>query len=106
LVSGETVPVRPIYQAPFYIKPTCKYAFLTNHLPRFKDGSGAELRRLRFLKFAYVPAKKDLRLKKQVATEGSGILNLILKLIPELLLLDDIPKGSSVSEASLFSSVR
>jgi P4 family phage/plasmid primase-like protien len=101
LVSGETVSVRPIYRAPFYIKPTCKYAFLTNHLPRFKDGSGAELRRLRFLKFAHVPEEKDLQLKKRVAAEGSGILNLIIKIIAKLLVLGNIPQGSAMSEDSM-----
>jgi len=58
------------------------------------------LRRLRFIKFDQIPAKKDLNLKKAVATEGSGILNLILGVIPELLALNGLPEGSSGSEMS------
>jgi P4 family phage/plasmid primase-like protien len=100
LVSGERIPVRAIYNSPYYIKPTCKYAFLTNHLPRFKDGTGAELRRLRFLKFTHVPAQKDLALKKHVATEGSGILNLLVRLVAELLKLDEMPHGDKDSEVA------
>lgn len=98
LVSGERIPVRAIYSSPYYIKSTCKYAFLTNHLPRFKDGTGAELRRLRFLKFAQVPAKKDLALKKRVAAEGPGILNLLVKLVAGLLNIDEMPHGDKHSE--------
>jgi phage/plasmid-associated DNA primase len=98
LVSGERVPVRAIYGAPYYIDPTCKYVGLTNHLPRFKDGTGAELRRFRFLKFTHVPIHKDLDLKKRVAAEGSGILNLLLRLVPGLLTAPEIPSGGQHGE--------
>lgn len=100
LVSGERVSVRSIYSTPFYIKPTCKYAFLTNHLPRFKDGTGAELRRLRFLKFAHVPSQKDLELKRRIAAEGPGIFNLLVRLVPDLLKLAEMPCGDLESEAA------
>lgn len=100
LVSGERVPVRPIYAAPYYIKPTCKYAFLTNHLPRFRDGTDAELRRLYFLKFNQIPKTKDLELKKQIALEGAGILNLLVRLVPQLLKLAEMPRGADQSEAA------
>jgi P4 family phage/plasmid primase-like protien len=99
-ISGETVPVRPIYRAPYNIKPTCKFAFLTNHLPRFKHGSGAELRRLYFLKFAHVPSQKDLELKKEIAKEGAGILNLLVRLVPDLLKLQEMPQGDIASESA------
>ena len=98
LVSGERVPVRAIYGKPYYIDPTCKYVGLTNHLPRFKDGIGAELRRLRFLKFSHLPAEKDLELKKRVAAEGSGILNLLLRLVPDLLKATEMPSGGQEGE--------
>jgi P4 family phage/plasmid primase-like protien len=98
LVSGERVPVRPIYASPYYIDPTCKYAGLTNHLPRFKDGTGAELRRLRFLKFTHLPVNKDLELKKRVAAEGPGILNLLVRLVPDLLKAPEMPAGGQDGE--------
>ena len=69
MVGGERVPVRAIYGSPYYIDPTCKYAGLANHLPRFKDGTGAELRRFRFLKFTHLPVHKDLELKKRIAAD-------------------------------------
>jgi phage/plasmid-associated DNA primase len=97
LVSGERVPVRAIYGSPYYIDPTCKYVGLTNHLPRFKDGTGAELRRLRFLKFNQLPLIKDLQLKKRVATEGSGILNLLIRLVSALLRAPEMPYGGQDS---------
>jgi len=98
LVSGERVPVRAIYGSPYYVDPTCKYAGLTNHLPRFKDGTGAELRRFRFLKFTHLPIYKDLELKKRVATEGAGILNLLVRLVPELLKAPEMPSGGQDGE--------
>jgi phage/plasmid-associated DNA primase len=98
LVSGERVPVRAIYGSPYYIDPTCKYAGLANHLPRFKDGTGAELRRFRFLKFTHLPVHKDLELKKRIAAEGSGILNLLVGLVPKLLKLPEMPGGGQDGE--------
>jgi P4 family phage/plasmid primase-like protien len=100
LVSGEIVSVRPIYRAPYDIRTTCKFAFLTNHLPRFKDGSGAELRRLYFIKFAQIPDQKNLELKKEVAKEGAGILNLLVRLIPDLLKLEEMPYGGENSKST------
>jgi P4 family phage/plasmid primase-like protien len=97
LVSGERVPVRAIYGSPYYVDPTCKYVGLTNHLPRFKDGTGAELRRFRFLKFAHLPANKDLQLKKRVAAEGPGILNFLVQSVSELLEAPEMPSGGQDS---------
>ena len=97
LVSGERVPVRAIYGSPYYVDPTCKYVGLTNHLPRFKDGTGAELRRFRFLKFAHLPANKDLQLKKRVAEEGPGILNFLVGSVTELLEAPEMPSGGQDS---------
>lgn len=98
LVSGERVPVRAIYGSPYYIDPTCNYAGLTNHLPRFREGTGAELRRFRFLKFTHLPTHKDLELKKRIAAEGAGILNLLVRLVPELLKAPEMPSGGRGGE--------
>jgi P4 family phage/plasmid primase-like protien len=97
LVSGEPMVVRQIYEQPYEMRSSSKYVFLTNHLPRFKGGTDAELRRLRFLRFAEVPADKDILLKKKVAAEGAGILNLLITYIPSLLELSEIPTGAAQS---------
>ena len=51
LVSGEPVEARPIYGEPFTMQTSCKLWCLANGLPRFKHGTGAELRRVRFIRF-------------------------------------------------------
>ena len=55
LVSGESVEAREIYGRPEEIRSTCKLLFLTNLLPRFRQGTNAEERRLRLLHFDKEP---------------------------------------------------
>jgi P4 family phage/plasmid primase-like protien len=98
VVSGEPIHVRRIYGSPFQIRPSTKFFSLTNHLPRFKDATDAELRRLRFVSFNHVPVKKDLKLKDRIRKEGSGILNILLRKIQCLLTLTEFPPGSEQSQ--------
>jgi phage/plasmid-associated DNA primase len=102
LVSVDLAHDNAFADEPFEIKTTCKFSFLANHIPRFKSGTDAELRRLRFLKFTQLPAKKDLILKDRIATESSGILNLLLQLVSPLLCAreGDFPSGSVQSVAT------
>lgn len=55
------------------------------------------MRRLYFLKFAELPAQKNLELKKAIALEGAGILN---RLLPDLLNLAGISCGGENSESA------
>ena len=99
IVSGESVEARPIYGAPFTMRTTCKLWFLANGLPRFKHGTEAELRRLRFIRFDYLPPKKDITLKTRLAAERDGIFLWIVQGARELLTLSEIPFGGGDSRA-------
>jgi P4 family phage/plasmid primase-like protien len=91
LVSGESIEVRPIYKEAFTMKTTCKFWFLANHLPRFKHGSGAEIRRIRFVEFLKVPEVIDTSLKDKLRREKEGIFNLILYQLQQFMQNPNIP---------------
>jgi putative DNA primase/helicase len=55
LVSGESLEARNIFGRPFTMISTAKLWFNANDLPRFKHGTDAELRRVRFLHFDQLP---------------------------------------------------
>jgi P4 family phage/plasmid primase-like protien len=99
LVSGEDVEAREIYGKPFKMRATTKFLFLCNQLPRFKFGTDAELRRLRFLRFNQKPKVKDTELKTKIAAEKDGILRLLVDYLGLLLAKGAIPAGSADSES-------
>jgi P4 family phage/plasmid primase-like protien len=98
LVSGEEVEAREIYGRPFKMQTSSKFLFLCNQLPRFKFGTDAELRRLRFLRFNQKPKVKDTELKTKIAAEKEGILRLMVEYLALLLAKAEIPAGSKESE--------
>lgn len=55
IVSGEVVEVRSIFGRPLPMVTSAKLWFNANDLPRFKHGTDAELRRVRFLHFEKKP---------------------------------------------------
>jgi phage/plasmid-associated DNA primase len=71
LVSGESFTTRNIYGRPFEMKSTATLVFLANSLPRFKYGTAAEARRLRFSNQVTNP---DVKLKERVAMDAPGLL--------------------------------
>jgi phage/plasmid-associated DNA primase len=73
LVSGETFPARKIYGHPFDMRSTAKLIFLANSLPRFKNGTGAEARRLQFVRFDQRPNSPDPTLKDRMKLEAQGL---------------------------------
>jgi len=74
LVGGEPLEVRMIYGRPYTMTDyVAKLVFLTNHLPRFRSGTDAELRRIQFLCWDKVPAKPDPKLLDMVANERDGV---------------------------------
>lgn len=98
LISGEQIEAREIYGSPFIMAVTTKFLFLTNHLPRFKFGTDAELRRLRFLRFDQIPVKIDTTLKDRIKLERNGIFRLLLEFLPILLTKNVIPNGGAASK--------
>ncbi len=99
IVSGEPVEARPIYGEPFTMQTTCKLWFLANGLPRFKNGTEAELRRTRFIRFDCQPAAKDVTLKARLLAERDGVFNFMLAGLQRLLSTSEIPLGGAESKA-------
>lgn len=97
IVSGEPVEARPIYGSPFTMQTGCKLWFLANGLPRFKNGTQAELRRTRFIRFDRRPAKKDVTLKTRLLAERDGVFNFMVAGLQRLLTLPEIPLGGAES---------
>jgi P4 family phage/plasmid primase-like protien len=85
LVSGEAFTARPIYGKPFEMRSTATLVFLANSLPRFKYGTDAEVRRLRFIRFGNKVTKPDVNLKERVALEAPGLLVELVYRAQELL---------------------
>ena len=79
LVSGEQFTAREIYGHPFGMCSTATLVFLANSLPRFKHGTDAEARRLRFVKFSNRVARPDVKLKDKVAMEAEGVFTLLVQ---------------------------
>jgi P4 family phage/plasmid primase-like protien len=75
----------------------CKHWFNTNCLPRFRHGTDAELRRLRFLKFDHKPSAVDVTLKQTLCTERDGILLFMVDGLRELLSRNEVPTGGQNS---------
>jgi P4 family phage/plasmid primase-like protien len=99
IVSGEPVEARPIYGKPLTMETSCKLWFLANGLPRFKNGTEAELRRTRFIRFARRPAVNDVTLKDKLKAERDGVFNFMLGGLQRLLTVQEIPLGGSESQS-------
>ncbi|MBE0541661.1 MAG: hypothetical protein IH623_09770 [Verrucomicrobia bacterium] len=102
LVCGEPVEARAIYGRPEKLEGySVKFVFLSNHLPRFKSGTDAELRRLRFLQFDRKPDKIDPLLAPKLAAEKDGIFsNIMVPCLRGLLATPVIPEGGEASRAA------
>ena len=100
IVSGEAIEARAIYGEPFTMRTTCKLWFLSNHLPRFRHGTEAESRRMRFIRFDRIPDEKDVTLKEQIRNERDGIFGLMVVYLQRLLPMREIPLGSAKSQES------
>lgn len=95
LISGESFEARAIYGTPETMRSTFKCLFLANGLPRFKNGTDAELRRLRFVPFLQKPGARDTTLKDRLKAEASGIFNWLLDGLTDLLCGREIPLGGA-----------
>jgi P4 family phage/plasmid primase-like protien len=85
LISGERFTARPIYGRPFEMQSSATMLFLTNLLPRFKYGSDAEVRRLRFIRFDHRPERPDVTLKPRVEAEAEGVFVELVRRARQLL---------------------
>jgi P4 family phage/plasmid primase-like protien len=80
LVSGEAINAREIYGEPFTLKSHATLVFLANSLPRFRFGTDAEIRRLKFIRFGNVVSKenRDETLKARIAVEAPGVFAMLV----------------------------
>lgn len=97
LVSGEPVECREIYGAPRTIATTTKIIMATNTLPRFRNGTDAEMRRMRFVRFNQLPAHPDPDLKSRIRAECQGILRWMVEALQDVLSLGAMPSGGAAS---------
>lgn len=101
IVSGESFNVREIYGKPAPMRTTVKLMWLGNHLPKFKNGTDAELRRIRILHFNNPPDVVDRSLKSRLPAEASGILNWLIEGFWKLALEKEMPHGGKNSRSLL-----
>ncbi len=99
IVSGEPFEARPIYCPPFTMTTFPKLWFLANSIPRFRNGTDAELRRARFIVFCVKPVTPDPRLKAYLReNERAGIFNFMLEGLQMLMRDERVPLGGPNSQ--------
>ena len=97
LVSGESFDADRKYRDSISLRSSCKLWFNANQLPRFRKGTDAELRRLRFLRFDQKVQAKDETLKAKIKSERDGILLFAIEGLRSLLKAKVIPNGGTGS---------
>jgi putative DNA primase/helicase len=96
-VSGEVIDADRKYRDSISLRNTAKLLFSANRLPRFHQGTDAELRRLRFLRFSNKVDTPDETLKERIRGERDGILLLMLEGLRTLLKTHSFPTGGIAS---------
>jgi len=95
IISGEPFECREIYGKPRNIVTTSKLLLATNSLPRFRNGTDAEGRRLRLLNFDQVPATPDPELKHRIHAEAPGVFLWMVEALQDVLALQGMPWGGA-----------
>ncbi len=98
--SGESFEVRSIYGQPGPMTDcTVKLWFNSNTIPRFKNGTDAELRRLRFIHFtrAVSEERKDRELKAKLVEERHGVFSWMVQSLQFILRGGVCPEGGGDS---------
>jgi hypothetical protein len=95
IISGEPIECREIYGKPRIIITTSKLLLATNSLPRFRNGTDAEGRRLRLLNFDQVPARPDPELKHRINAEAPGVFRWMVGALQAVLGLRAMPRGGA-----------
>lgn len=91
LVSGVPISTRMLYEKPFSMTTTCKCIFLTNNMPDFRFGTGAEGRRARYIRPSFKPDKVDVLVKERLKVVHPGTLNWLLDGLQKLLRMGPQP---------------
>ncbi|WKZ69165.1 MAG: phage/plasmid primase, P4 family [Melioribacteraceae bacterium] len=86
LSGGDTIAARQIYEKPLEFYNNARLIIAANRMPSFKEVDNAILRRLQIVKFENNFEKNpDPTLDKKLIMELSGILNLVLSKVPEII---------------------
>jgi P4 family phage/plasmid primase-like protien len=107
MVSGEEVTARSIYGIPYTMLTTVKFWFNANTMPKIKNATDAELRRIRTLLFNRKPTSPNIHLKSRLASveEKNGIFNWMVRGLQMFLSGEPCPEtgGGSASVKEKFS---
>lgn len=80
IISGEPLQVERKYRDPVTIIPRTKVCWAMNELPRVADANSGLFRRVKVVGFPELPEdRRDPEIKRQIETEGAGILNWALE---------------------------
>ncbi len=83
IIGGESLEARSPYGKPFTMADyMAKLVFCSNHLPRFKSGGDAELKRLKFVPWTVRPRKEEPSLQLRITKEIDGIFT--HRMVPSL----------------------
>jgi P4 family phage/plasmid primase-like protien len=80
IISGEPLQVERKYRDPVTVTPRAKVCWAMNELPRVADANSGLFRRVKVVAFPELPEnERDPEIKRQIETEGAGILNWALE---------------------------
>lgn len=87
IASGETTTAAHKFGHPFDFKPFSTLLFATNHLPKSDDTTEAMRRRVVFVEFTNEISDEDqlAGFSRELAKEASGILNMVLDALSDVL---------------------
>jgi P4 family phage/plasmid primase-like protien len=97
IVSGESIDADRKYRDSIKLATTCKLWFNANHLPKFKHGTDAELKRLLFVRFANKVLIRNEQIKENIKTEANGVLLFMLEGLRVLMRTHKMPRASESS---------
>lgn len=100
LASREPISCKKLYSQPYTMKQYARLLFAFNEMPKIKGGH-ANMRRWLLVKFVvYISEEQaDLELEEKLARELSGIMNLVLDVLPELLKRKKFSKSEAMEQA-------
>lgn len=100
LASREPISCKKLYSQPYTMKQYARLLFAFNEMPKIKGGH-ANMRRWLLVKFDVRISEEqaDLELEEKLARELSGIMNLVLDVLPELLERKKFSKSDVMEQA-------
>ena len=100
LASREPISCKRLYSQPYTMKQYARLLFAFNEMPKIKGGH-ANMRRWLLVKFVVRISEDqaDLELEEKLARELSGIMNLVLDVLPDLLKRKKFSKSEAMEQA-------